>query len=351
MGTRRFAGSGRAKAALPSRLRLARARRREPSLDPHWQLWIATNLSRGADPPELLEALMEQGVPRRLAARQIAAVVESPALHVAKWWEKRRAELAARARVLTALRSMAPEIERHERLAADVFFQRYYATNTPVLLTAALEDSPALTKWTPEYFERQYGDVQIEIVEGREGDPYCDRRHTQTKRNTSMAEYARRVRSAGKTNDFYFTARNKNVELEGLAGLRDDIRPPPGYFAPDKRKGAQSFWFGPEGSLTAFHHDPTNILFCQIYGQKRITLAPPTDLGFLCVGEGFYSGKTPGVELPQLHGSPSWEVVLSPGEALFIPALWWHEVEALSVSISFSLLHFERPNNFPGYEP
>src|SRR5690606_25176364 len=111
---------------------------------------------------------------------------------------------------------------------------RYYATNTPVVLTQAISEWPALQKWTPEYLRERYGDVQIEIVEGRDGNPYCDRQYERVKRSTTMRRYAQRVLDAGKTNDFYFIARNKNVELSGLSSLREDIRPLPPFIHPDR---------------------------------------------------------------------------------------------------------------------
>jgi len=39
------------------------------------------------------------------------------------------------------------------------------------------------------------------------------------------------------------------------------------------------------------------------------------------------------------------------GEALFLPAGWWHEVTALQTSMHVSLLAFHRPNAFPWYQP
>ena len=48
---------------------------------------------------------------------------------------------------------------------------------------------------------------------------------------------------------------------------------------------------------------------------------------------------------------PSFEVVLQPGESLFIPAGWWHDVLALDVSVSLAINAFARPNAFGWYTP
>ena len=43
------------------------------------------------------------------------------------------------------------------------------------------------------------------------------------------------------------------------------------------------------------------------------------------------------------------DFVLEPGEALFIPAGWWHHVRALDVSISLGMNHFAKENDFDAW--
>ena len=45
------------------------------------------------------------------------------------------------------------------------------------------------------------------------------------------------------------------------------------------------------------------------------------------------------------------ELTLAAGEALFIPAGYWHQVRALDVSISLALNGFCRPNSFDWFRP
>jgi ribosomal protein L16 Arg81 hydroxylase len=56
-------------------------------------------------------------------------------------------------------------------------------------------------------------------------------------------------------------------------------------------------------------------------------------------------------EHPALRQLLVRQVVLDPGDSLYIPAGWWHRVTSLDVSISFSLLSFRRPNDFSWYRP
>jgi len=40
------------------------------------------------------------------------------------------------------------------------------------------------------------------------------------------------------------------------------------------------------------------------------------------------------------------EVILNPGDAIFIPIAWWHRAESLDVSISTTFINFDLPNQF-----
>jgi len=105
--------------------------------------------------------------------------------------------------------------------------------------------------------------------------------------------------------------------------------------------------------VTPLHHDTSNILFCQIYGRKRFRLISPLEVGLLERARSLYSTVDP--ESPAgtraLAGMGVIDFVLGPGEALFLPAGYWHHVRALDVSISLALNHFARPNHFDWYRP
>lgn len=47
---------------------------------------------------------------------------------------------------------------------------------------------------------------------------------------------------------------------------------------------------------------------------------------------------------PRIRDLRTAEIVLEPGEVLFIPIGWWHQVEALDFSVSISYTNFVWPN-------
>ena len=108
-----------------------------------------------------------------------------------------------------------------------------------------------------------------------------------------------------------------------------------------------SFWLGNETRISA-HFDFPNNIACVVAGERRFTLLPPDQIGNLYVGP---MEKTPAGQpislvdfhAPDLQRHPRFAeaakhaktALLKPGDALFIPSMWWHHVESLA---TFNLL-------------
>jgi hypothetical protein len=224
------------------------------------------------------------------------------------------------------------------------------------VLTDATKSWPALRKWTPAWFARRFGAQTIEITADREADPDYDMNFSAHRKRVRMDRFIARVIAAGTTNDFYLVANNKALARGRMRALFADVRPPRTLFVPLTDPGAASLWIGPAGTITPLHHDTTNILFCQIYGTKRFDLVSPQETALLLDPiDGFYSpvdlDRRAEASHPAVQQLLVKQVTLAPGDALFIPAGWWHRVTSLDVSISFSLLGFRRPNDFDWYRP
>ena len=108
-------------------------------------------------------------------------------------------------------------------------------------------------------------------------------------------------------------------------------------------KGADPrIWLGTQTTVAA-HFDAFNNMACVVAGRRRFTLFPPDQVSNLYVGplDNTVSGApTTMVDLrdPDFERFPRFKQALAaaqvaelePGDAIYIPALWWHHVEALS---------------------
>jgi hypothetical protein len=100
-------------------------------------------------------------------------------------------------------------------------------------------------------------------------------------------------------------------------------------------------WLG-NAVTTPTHLDEWFNIGCVVYGRRRFTLFPPEQIVNLYVGPLDYAPTGAPMSLVQLH-QPDFErfprfraalaaarsAELGPGDALFIPPLWWHHVESL----------------------
>jgi hypothetical protein len=320
--------------------------------------WIVENLLAGAREDAISRALARAPMPLARARREVRAIARSPLLAVCARLAKRarRLELVAAVGRAHARGEPAPTaVERRAMPSADDFFRLYWAAHRPVVLVDATARWPALRKWTPAFFRRRFGATTIEVTANRDADPYYDMNFRAHRTRMRMDRYIDRVLAAGTTNDFYMVSNNRTMMRPAFRALLADVRPPRALFEPLRAEDT-SLWIGPGGTITPLHHDTTNILFAQIYGRKRVELVSPQETALLVDPvHGFYSP----FELDRRADAPLAaarellvkSVELGPGDALYIPAGWWHRVTALDVSISFSLLGFRRANDFDWYRP
>jgi hypothetical protein len=99
-------------------------------------------------------------------------------------------------------------------------------------------------------------------------------------------------------------------------------------------------WIG-HASTVACHYDTMDNVACVAAGRRRFTLFPPEAIADLYVGpiDHTMAGQPVGLAVGSAPGDarfPRFErirdralvVELEPGDALYVPKLWWHQVEA-----------------------
>ncbi|WDZ96027.1 cupin-like domain-containing protein [Herbaspirillum sp. WKF16] len=108
------------------------------------------------------------------------------------------------------------------------------------------------------------------------------------------------------------------------------------------KMGPPRFWIGPAGTVTPLHCDYDDNIFAQIWGSKRIWLAPPHHDEFLypreanaiLFGSPFDPDRPDYERFPLARQAALTECVMQPGELLYLPAGWYHQVRSLSFSLS-----------------
>ncbi|MDG2002350.1 MAG: DUF6065 family protein [Novosphingobium sp.] len=249
-----------------------------------------------------------------------------------------------------ALSPSASGIFRCQDLTGEEFLDNFYAPGRPVILCGAIDDWPALGKWTPEYLRSKVGGASIECQAGRNGNSRFELDKDAHRHHMPFDRFIDEVTAKG-GNDIYVTAYNSAENAAALAPLEDDLgRIDPILDHPEPLSGGLS-WIGPRGTFTPLHHDLTNNLLLQITGRKRVVLVSPAETPKLYNNTHVFSDigdiGDPEIDLaayPLAKIVRRAEIILEPGEALFIPIGWWHQVEALDFSVSMTYTNFKWPN-------
>ncbi|HEY5801186.1 MAG TPA: cupin-like domain-containing protein [Burkholderiaceae bacterium] len=159
--------------------------------------------------------------------------------------------------------------------------------------------------------------------------------------------------------NFYPVQARLDAVLGEMRNRREEVPPPaiyvgsttvdtclPGFRSENDvdlggRDALMSVWIGNRTRIAA-HYDLPDNLACVAVGHRRFTLFPPSQLENLYIGPLDFTPAGQAISLvdfaaPDLERFPKFAAAmrhalvaeLGPGDALFIPSMWWHHVEAL----------------------
>lgn len=246
-----------------------------------------------------------------------------------------------------------------QHLTADYFFHQYQKPGEPVILTGLLQD---FSTWTIDFLEQQLSDRTFPVRHYGQDRYQQDKRQWTTTGSGVKAiqlpfrQYLQQLRSGeAAAQDLYLARCALNNTPLAKSELVTQTEQQLGLCWPAT---ALNLWLGPGGHTSCLHYDPMDGTLTQLIGQKRIILFPPDQLynlypisvlSHLRYGlklRSVYSQVYP--DNPDLQAFPRfaqaqqhrYETVLQPGEILFIPAGWWHEVQTLGSDIACSTNRF-----------
>ena len=207
-------------------------------------------------------------------------------------------------------------------------FRMHAAKGLPFVVTGLVGKWP-LSALTPQTLRDRFGELH---VRARVGD-YINTAFAPDRAMQDMSLLAYLELVANDTQDLppYLG----NLELRELNALCHW----PVYF---KKMGPPRFWLGPAGTVTPLHCDYDDNIFAQIWGTKRIFLSPPHHDEFLYPREANailfgspFDPEAPDFEkFPLARQATMIECIMQPGELLYVPAGWYHQVRSLTFSLS-----------------
>lgn len=158
-----------------------------------------------------------------------------------------------------------------------------------------------------------------------------------TSHKTSLPEVFEHIKTASQQAEppvFYVGSTTVDV---CLPGMRDDNDLE--FF---DRDPLVSIWMGNQSKVSAHFDSPDNIACC-VAGRRTFTLFPPDQLENLYIGPLHFTPSGQVISMvdfdnPDFEKFPRFvdavanaeQAELAPGDALFIPSMWWHHVESMA---------------------
>jgi lysine-specific demethylase 8 len=231
-------------------------------------------------------------------------------------------------------------VPRLKRPPVAEFRRAFERPRRPAVLTGVMDSWPAMGRWSPEYFAEHLADRTMAVSTSEEDLP-DDGPITPAQLlkmrvvKMPMGEYLEKM--AARDRRFYASG----VPLRPfLPALLDDLEVP--AYREVGASGSPRMWMG-SGAIGPLHYDATANLHGIVYGAKRFRLFSPRQLPLLYPCSMF--SKIPSMSraslsapdyarFPRLRRARPTVVDLGPGDMIFIPPGWWHQVDTPDPTIS-----------------
>ncbi len=230
-----------------------------------------------------------------------------------------------------------PQVDRRSKLSVGEFNQEYRSLGRPVVITDAIEDWPALSSWTFDYFKSHYGATLVN-VHRYEGGKY----KTDHVEQMVLADFIDRLLANNWSSCPYYI-RDDWRFLRQHQELLADYKTPQyffdwfTFFPRFMRLIYPRIFIGPQGAVTPLHVDiwGTHAWLAQLVGRKRWLLFPPDQEKFL-YNYDVDPDRPDFNRFPLFRQARPLECIIGPGDLIFVPGGWAHQVTSLDPTISLT---------------
>ena len=234
-------------------------------------------------------------------------------------------------------------VDRVDNISGEDFKNNYYRPEKPVIITELAKEWPAYKKWSWDYFKEIVGDKKVGLYNNVKSDAY-------TPINTAddyktFGEYIDMIQQGPAAWRIFLF----NI-FDHAPQLIDDFTWPEHLMKGFVKKYPMLFTGG-QTSITHMHFDIdlSHILHTQFAGRKRVLLfgydqqhklyRKPFEVLSLADFSNYHKGNgTPDYEkFPALKYAVGYDLILNPGDTLFMPAGYWHHMEYIDSGFAMSL--------------
>lgn len=207
----------------------------------------------------------------------------------------------------------------------------------PAVFSGLADSWRARQAWSPDGLRSRHGARQVTALVDLPGEgvllPQDQARY---ERDMSLAEFINIMLRASPESPCYL-AYKRAEELFDPRDYDFDV-----LLADDGHGRDTRVWMGSAGTRSMLHSDLKDNLFCQIWGRKSITLLSWRDsraaypFSDNLVNSQVDLARPDLRRFPRLRSARFYHATIEPGEILFIPRGWWHDIRSCTPSVSIN---------------
>lgn len=220
------------------------------------------------------------------------------------------------------------EIDSHRDLNVNDFRSLYFKKSKPVIFKGAASNWPCCQKWDLAYFNKILGEKNVLLVDVN---GLTSQKSEKNYEILSVVDLVANINSGGEKYLRFSPLVEQNPELTGALNLK--------WLNSLKSRwsigNTYYLFMGGKKTVTHLHCDQPCNLFVQVYGKKKWTLIS-VDQSYLVYPQATQTAyfkssadlsRLEDEKYPLLKKATRWEVVLEPGDVLYVPPHLWHYVE------------------------
>ncbi len=226
-------------------------------------------------------------------------------------------------------------IEKKAGLTREQFASDHLEPSKPVVFTDLMHNWAAKENWTIDNLIAKYGQLEVPVVTPNYSKP--GKGYMEPEMYMSFGEYLTLLARGPMPyriflwNIFKY-APEMCADFE-IPNIMD------GFF-----RDFPFMFFGGQGSITPMHYDidMSHVFLNQLHGRKRVVLFAPDQSKYLYhhpyTVASYVNVNQPDYDrFPAFSRATGYEVILNPGETVFIPSGFWHYIEYTDGGYSIAL--------------
>jgi hypothetical protein len=232
---------------------------------------------------------------------------------------------------------------------SDADFNAYYYNRKPVMIKGGLANTTCYKNWSVDYLKEKIGSTMVKAAYTERGSYNYAIKDIKWI-SGPFDEITELFNMPASNGNSYYLAQ---ASIPGFFPMLLDDIDIPGFIGDADILDKLNLWMGGAGCDSGLHYDNSHNFFYQVCGRKDMVFFSPEDSQYLYPSR--LEGKWHMSEIeyhdadverfPLLLRAQPYHCIVEPGDIIYIPTGWWHNVVSLdmSVSVNFWWHRFDIP--------